>query len=353
MQLTLDALQSIFSLWMMTLSGILAVVAIGFGFVVRHIRIRAERYESIWLDAFASSLLTPFYIVVAALWINQLLLSVPSSIRNLVQDFKHIVEVFLSLAFAVAILLLINQYLSNIQDRIIKIERNQSFPNSTAWLTACKLGRLISVIVFVIVFLNMLSVPIGQLLAPTAVGALALSFASKDVLSNVFGGLMVMCDRPFVVGDYVSIRPGEEGTVRAIGWRTTEIQLQNGRILHVPNGLLATTMVTNYTEKSYWFVQKEFGLRYEDLRVAKDVAEEVEKWVLNHSLANRRRVHFARVFKLSDSAVVIRVRVHLVNTITVKDWYMFNEELIYIVKDIVEKHKADFAFPTRTIHMHQ
>ena len=162
-----------------------------------------------------------------------------------------------------------------------------------------------------------------------------------------------MCDRPFVVGDYVSIWPGEEGTVRAIGWRTTEIQLQNGRILHVPNGLLATTMVTNYTEKSYWFVQKEFGLRYEDLGVAKDVAEGVEQWVVNHSLANRRRVHFARVFKLSDSAVVIRVRVHLINTITVKDWYMFNEELIYVVKDIVEKHKADFAFPTRTIHMHQ
>ena len=45
----------------------------------------------------------------------------------------------------------------------------------------------------------------GQILAPTAVGALALSFASKDVLSNVFGGIMVMCDRPFVVGDYVSI----------------------------------------------------------------------------------------------------------------------------------------------------
>ena len=148
--------------------------------------------------------------------------------KNSVQDFKHFVEVCLSLAFAVAILLLINQYLSNIPDRIIKIERNQSFPNSTAWLTACKLGRLISVIVFVIVFLNMLSVPIGQLLAPTAVGALALSFASKDVLSNVFGGLMVMCDRPFVVGDYVSIGPGEEGTVRAIGWRTTRFSYKMG-----------------------------------------------------------------------------------------------------------------------------
>ena len=54
----------------------------------------------------------------------------------------------------------------------------------------------------------------------------------------------------------------------------------------------------------------------------------------------------------APSAVVIRVRVHLINTITVKDWYSLMK-LIYVVKDIVEKHKADFAFPTRTIHMHQ
>ena len=48
------------------ISGVLAVAAIGFGFVVS-IFVLGQRYESIWLDAFASSLLTPFYIVVAAM----------------------------------------------------------------------------------------------------------------------------------------------------------------------------------------------------------------------------------------------------------------------------------------------
>ncbi|MDC3180952.1 mechanosensitive ion channel family protein [Gammaproteobacteria bacterium] len=350
MTVLLETMQAVFGLWMLSLTAFIVFSSMVFGFVIHRLKIRAQKYQLIWAEAFFTSVSGPFYLILVALWLQNLLIVLPKPLQAVIPSYDQVLEVFMPIVFAIVLMTLFNKYLSTLQSKIVQIEHNHKFPNAGAWLTACKLGRLISVIVFAMVTLNIFNVPIGQLLAPTAVGALALSFASKDILSNVFGGLMVMCDRPFVVGNYVSIRQGEEGTVRAIGWRTTEIQLQNGRILHVPNGVLTTTMVTNFSEKSHWFVQKEFGLRYRDIDQAKEVAEKVEAWVSSHTLANRRRAHFAKVYQLSDSAVVIRVRVYLKNSITTKDWYQFNEDLIYQVSDVVKACHADFAFPTRTIY---
>lgn len=251
--------------------------------------------------------------------------------------------------FMILTLWAFNQFLSNIQDRIIAIEKNEPVPNGGAWISACKLGRVVSIMVFALTVLYYFKIPTGQFMAPAAISALALSFASQDVLSNVFGGLVVLCDRPFSVGDFVRIASYEEGTVRYIGWRMTEIQLRNGRILHVPNGLITKSVVTNYTEKTHWFVQKEFGVRYEDFAKSPKIAEALTEWIKNHPYANHRRSSFARVFELEDSSVTIRVRVYLKSSIKTEQWYEFVQDLLLAINDTVKKHKGDFAFPTRTV----
>ena len=139
-------------------------------------------------------------------------------------------------------------------------------------------------------------------------------------------------DLKLKVGDYVVIGGQDEGTVRYIGWRMTQVNLRNGRILHVPNGVITTSAVTNYSEKTHWFVQKDIGLRYQDLHLAAEIAKDIEDWVEKHMLTNRRQVSFANLYDFGDSSVNIRVRVYLKNTITTKQWYSFTEEmLLYIL----------------------
>ena len=160
-----------------------------------------------------------------------------------------------------------------------------------------------------------------------------------------------MVDKPFSVGDYVKISNYEEGTVRYIGWRITEVQLRNGRILHVPNGVVTTATVTNFSEKTHWYVQKEVGIRYQDIDNAGEVAKKIEDWVKSHSYTNQRRVSFAKLFDLSDSSVVIRVRAYLKSSINTTQWYGFVEEMLLKINEIVKEEGADFAFPTRTVIM--
>lgn len=328
--------------------GILLVTAIVYRQIWKTLHRRASQTHSILDTAFLEAIHKPFYALVLLFMVYA---SVPMFTASVFEVDPNLTDMILPFGFAFFVLIVFNQFLSNIQATIVRIEKNDVMPNSGAWVSACKVGRLISILGFVLVMMSLFNIPMGQVLAPTAVGALALSFASKDLLSNVFGGLMVMMDRPFSVGDYVKIGNNEEGTVRYIGWRMTEVQLLNGRILHVPNGVITTAVVTNFSEKTHWYVQKEIGVRYQDLAVSPIIAQHIEAWISQHAYTNQRRVSFAKVFNLSESSVTIRIRVYLKSSINSKQWYMFVEELLLQVGEIVKAQGADFAFPTQTIHM--
>lgn len=331
--------------------GILLIAFLVYQQVWRHLHKRSQKTKSLIDTSFLDAIHGPFYYLLIIIGLDVTIPFLPDFVlESMGKTAKHL-DLILPVGFSVVLLLIFNRFLSNIQKTIIKIEKNEVLPNAHAWISACKLGRLFSILIFILVLFSLFDIPMAQILAPTAVGALALSFASKDILSNVFGGVMVMCDRPFVVGDYVKIGSTEEGTVRYIGWRMTEVQLQSGRILHVPNGLVTTSTVMNYSEKTHWFIQKEVGLRYQDLDVSGVVAQKIEDWILAHDYTNQRRVSFAKLFNLADSSVTIRVRVYLKSSINTKQWYGFIEELLLQVNKIVLEEGADFAFPTRTVMM--
>lgn len=330
---------------------LIVVLATIYRFVWSHLYKRSINTVSYLDDTFLKAVYLPFYMLLALIAIKMNAIYIPDQYLQEHPQLEPFIGKVFSAGIAAFIVIVINKFLSNIQAKIVQIGKNQVVDNGAAWVSACKLGRMLSVLVFILVAFSLFDIPMAQIAAPSAVGALALSFASKDVLSNMFGGLVVMCDRPFKVGDYVVIGGQDEGTVRYIGWRMTQVNLRNGRILHVPNGVITTSAVTNYSEKTHWFVQKEIGLRYQDMHVASEVARELEGWIQKHSLTNRRQTSFAHVFDFADSSVNIRVRVFLKSTITTKQWYGFIEEMLMFTKDIVSEKGADFAFPTTQVVM--
>lgn len=330
---------------------ILFITAIVYEYIWQRLNNKASRTSSLLDNSFLRAVHIPVYVLLSLYAFVETVPYIPSWV---LEGFNLTVESFdtvFPVGVTVLILWVFNFTLTHIQNHIISVEKNDSMPNAAALVSACKFGRVISIVIFLLVLMYHLKMPIGQLLAPTAIGAFGLSLAAKDILSNIFGGLMIIMDRPFAVGDFVQIANNEEGTVRYIGWRYTQIQLRNGRILHVPNGLITNSVVTNYSEKTHWFVQKEFGVRYKDFDKAPDVASSIAKWLEEHPSINHRRTSFANVFELTDSSVTIRIRAFLKSSLSTPEWYAFVEELLLEINRVVKKHKADFAFPTRTVIM--
>ncbi|NOR84465.1 MAG: mechanosensitive ion channel [Ardenticatenales bacterium] len=113
------------------------------------------------------------------------------------------------------------------------------------------LDRLLDyVFIIVAAIISMAILEITPLLysALTAAGVIGIiiGFAVKDVASNFISGILIMIDRPFVVGDTIMIKD-YSGTVKRISLRSTELVTFDGPIVTIPNSAVATEPTTNYT----------------------------------------------------------------------------------------------------------
>ncbi len=88
---------------------------------------------------------------------------------------------------------------------------------------------------------------ITSLLATSGLLAMIIGLAIQANISNVFSGIAINIERPFVVGDWVKIGDLEEGEVVDITWRTVRIKSRNGFTISVPNGQASEMPVHNYT----------------------------------------------------------------------------------------------------------
>ena len=102
---------------------------------------------------------------------------------------------------------------------------------------------LIAILVYIIFLIW--NINITAWIASAGIIGLAVSFAAKDTLANVFGGIAIFADKPFKVGDFINFKTGERGVITHIGIRSTRILTRDDIEITVPNGVLATTTVIN------------------------------------------------------------------------------------------------------------
>lgn len=82
-------------------------------------------------------------------------------------------------------------------------------------------------------------------LASAGVAGLAIGFAAKDTLANLFGGLFILIDRPYVIGDYVMLDNSERGCVTKIGLRSTRLLTRDDVEVTIPNAICANAKIVN------------------------------------------------------------------------------------------------------------
>ncbi len=92
--------------------------------------------------------------------------------------------------------------------------------------------------------------------ASAGIIGLAISFAAKDTLANLFSGVFIMADAPYKIGDFIVLETGERGNVTNIGIRSTRILTRDDIEITIPNSIMGNTKITN-----------EAGGRHEKFRI--------------------------------------------------------------------------------------
>lgn len=211
--------------------------------------------------------------------------------------------------------------------------------------------RVFIVILAAIMVIQNLGYSTSGLLASLGIGGMALAFASKDALSNIFGSLMIIFDRPFKIGDAVTAG-GMEGVVEEVGFRSTKIRTHNKSLISVPNSLIANMPIDNITLSNKRRIRMTIGVTYDATpRQLRDLTARLRTLLRQHPGLDPEAVQINFTdFGASSLDILIQCF-----TIT-PDWneYMdVREEVCLQIMDVLEELGLDFAFPSRTVYLHQ
>jgi len=82
-------------------------------------------------------------------------------------------------------------------------------------------------------------------MASAGIVGIAIGFAAKDTLSNLFSGVFIMADTPYKIGDYIVLESGQRGKVTNIGIRSTRLLTREDVEITIPNAIIGNTSITN------------------------------------------------------------------------------------------------------------
>ncbi len=214
-----------------------------------------------------------------------------------------------------------------------------------------KLLRLSIAITSSLVALQTLGFSIAGVLAFGGSGGIAGGFASKVLLANCFGSIIVYLDRPFREGDWIKSPDKDiEGTVESIGWRMTRIRKFDRRPIYVPNSVFTSITIENPSRMTHRRIYEVIGVRYDDTAAVQPIVEDVTRMLYDHPGIATDDLIMVNLSSFSASSVDFLIYAFTQTTI----WTEYNKiraEVLFQTNNIIERHGAQIAYPTQTLHI--
>ncbi len=198
---------------------------------------------------------------------------------------------------------------------------------------------------------NIFNINITALAAGLGVGGIAIAMAAKESLENLFGSFVIFLDRPFIVGDIVTVG-NTTGIIESVGFRSTRIRTFDKSLVTVPNKKMVDAEVDNLGMRTSRRAKFNIGLTYNTSKIQiKKITTEIKKTIDNHPNTDK---DFGRVkfVNFGSSSLDIMVVFYVKGT----DWDKYlntTEEINYKIMDIIKKYKSDFAFPSTTVYLNK
>lgn len=210
-----------------------------------------------------------------------------------------------------------------------------------------KVTRFIVIALAVVLIAHEWDYDVNGFIAGLGLGGLAFALAAKDALANVFGGFIILMEKPFVINDWVQT-PSVEGIVEDISFRSTRFRTFKQALVTVPNSTLANEPITNWTQMGKRRLDFYIGLTYNTSREKMEkVVKRIDKMLHEHPGINpdQRMVYFE---KFNESSLDIIVYCFTRTTIW-SEYLAVREDINLNIMRIVEEENVSMAFPTRSL----
>ena len=313
--------------------------------IIRIFKIKSKKAKEIKESAFFKPL--KVFFIILGIYLAIVFLRVPLQINNQVMDIvTKIFKIVSAIEVAVG---LANSFTSKtILGKKLRKSLSQKM-DDTVFEFVLKVIRVFIYVIAVFLVLAILEINLTGLIAGLGLGGVIVTLAAQDTAKNLFGGVVIFIDKPFVVGDWIEM-DNYEGTIEDITFRTTRIRTFENALVNIPNAIIADASVTNWSKmekrryKTNLCVELNTPLEKLELLKAK-----IEKM-----LQERESVYddsiIVRFDQITDNGINILIYTYT-NSVDYASYLKEVEDINIKIMKILKEQNIELAYDTKTVYV--
>lgn len=246
----------------------------------------------------------------------------------------------------------VKNFIKQIKERkLYEIEQTDSKEDKTTVQVAANIGSVFSFVLIGLMILQEIGLSLSGLMAFGGIGGLIVGLSAKELLSDFLGGLILIADKPFKVGDWIRSPDREiEGTVEEIGMRRICVRTFDKRPLYIPNSLLSMITIENPSRMTNRRIKETIGIRYEDADKMSSITRKVKEMLEKHSGIDASQTLMVNFNSFGNSSLDFFIYCFTKTT----DWTTYHgvkHNVLLNIYEIIKEEGADVAYPTQLIKM--
>jgi MscS family membrane protein len=213
-------------------------------------------------------------------------------------------------------------------------------------------ARIINVLIVCAGFVQILSifyVNVTAMIAGLSIGGLAIALAAQETVKNLFGSMMIYADKPFKIGDMITVG-AVTGTIEDIGFRSTRIRTLDTSLISIPNGNLMNETINNLGLRKHRRYNTVINIAYHTPpTLVHSFVEGLREIALTHPEVDKDEI-YVHLNNLGPSSIDI-IFVIFFNT---NEWALelkWKEEIISSILELTASLGILFAYPTTSLHI--
>ena len=251
----------------------------------------------------------------------------------------------------VAIIIIAIKFIDFLDKKIrTNIKKNHGV-DSARLLSFCPiLNKILKILVLSIIAASVMQAhgySMTSLIAGFGIIGMAVSFAAKESIANIFGSFAVLYDKIYDLGDYIII-DGVEGTVIDINLRSTKIRTPENSIITYPNNLVANAVVINVSATTERRINETIGITYDTSNEKIQTAINILKNILNNNPEITKNSVYLK--QLNSSSIDIQMTAYI-KFGDVDNLRRIRENIFIEIIKQYRQEGIDFAFPSQTIYL--
>ena len=313
--------------------------------IIRIFKIKSKKAKEIKESAFFKPL--KIFFIILGIYLAIVFLRVPLQINEQIMDivtkaFKIISVIEIAVGLA-------NSFTSKtILGRKLRKSLSQKM-DDTVFEFVLKVTRVLIYIVAIFLVLAILEINLTGLIAGLGLGGVIVTLAAQDTAKNLFGGVVIFIDKPFVVGDWIEM-DNYEGTIEDITFRTTRIRTFENALVNIPNAIIADASVTNWSKmekrryKTNLCVELNTPLEKLELLKAK-----IEKMLQERESVFDDSI-IVRFDQITDNGINVLIYTYT-NSVDYASYLKEVEDINIKIMKILREENVELAYDTKTVYV--